>query len=223
MRHVGLIGGIGPAATAFYYRHITRAWADTEPRLELTIVHADSRELVRNMAAEAGGPQAAVFEGLTRRLQAAGAAFVAVTSIAGHFCAREFEAVSPLPVVSILPAVRGALDRLGAERVGILGTRVAMASHLYGALEGLQVLLPEGDDFAGTEREYLAMALAGAASAVHRDYFVRVGRSLRQRGADVILLAGTDLFLAFDGVDPGFATLDCARAHVDLIVRTARE
>ena len=44
--HIGLIGGIGPAATEFYYRHITAAHARAKRPLDLTIVHADAQDLV---------------------------------------------------------------------------------------------------------------------------------------------------------------------------------
>jgi CelD/BcsL family acetyltransferase involved in cellulose biosynthesis len=48
--HVGLIGGIGPAATEFYYRGMTRAFAAAGRKLELTIVNAEVRDMTRTMA-----------------------------------------------------------------------------------------------------------------------------------------------------------------------------
>ena len=44
-----MIGGIGPAATAFYYRGLVRAHAAADRVLELTIVHAQIRDLVRTV------------------------------------------------------------------------------------------------------------------------------------------------------------------------------
>jgi aspartate racemase len=40
--HIGLIGGIGPAATDFYYRRLISTFASKKAALELTIVHADT-------------------------------------------------------------------------------------------------------------------------------------------------------------------------------------
>jgi aspartate racemase len=37
--HIGLIGGIGPAATEFYYRNLVRAHVAANCVLDLTIVH----------------------------------------------------------------------------------------------------------------------------------------------------------------------------------------
>jgi aspartate racemase len=41
------------------------------------------------------------------------------------------------------------------------------------------------------------------------------------RRVEAIVLGGTDLFLASDGEDCGFATLDCARVHVEAILARA--
>jgi aspartate racemase len=43
---IGLIGGIGPAATDFYYRRLISAFAARKTPLELTIVHADTPTLL---------------------------------------------------------------------------------------------------------------------------------------------------------------------------------
>jgi aspartate/glutamate racemase len=39
--HIGLIGGIGPAATHFYYRRLISTFADKRAALELTIKHKE--------------------------------------------------------------------------------------------------------------------------------------------------------------------------------------
>jgi aspartate racemase len=215
--HIGLIGGIGPAATEFYYRHITAAHARAQRRLDLTIVHADAPELVANLRADRRDAQAVAFQRLTWQLQAAGADMVAVTSIAGHFCHREFEALSPLPVLSIIPAVHEALASQGVTRVGLIGTTVAMSTRVYGALDGLDVRVPSGADFEATDREYLGMGTSGAVTPSQRAFFFRIGGELYGDGAEVIVLAGTDLCLVFDGQDCGFPTFDCALAHIGAI------
>ena len=39
--HIGLIGGIGPAATAFYYQRIVQLFALAAVPLDLTIAHTE--------------------------------------------------------------------------------------------------------------------------------------------------------------------------------------
>ena len=218
--HIGLIGGIGPAATEFYYRNLVRAHAAVGRALELTIVQADTRDLIQNMSDGAPDKQAEIFLRLARRLQAAGAEAVAVTSIAGHFCIREFEALSPLPVINAIPAIEAELVNRGLRRVGLLGTRVVMQSRLYGGVAAVDVVAPQGESFDATHNAYLAMAAAGQADDQQRELLFSVGNDLcRKHGAEVVLLAGTDLFLAFDGRECGFTTIDSARVHIDALLR----
>lgn len=217
--HIGLIGGIGPAAAAFYYHHLSIAHLKARRPLELTMVNADAGEMIGNLRAGARDAQAVIFAVLTRRLRAAGADIVVVPSIAGHFCIREFEAISSLPVLSIIPAVRSKLERLGLSRVGLIGTSVAMGSRMYGGLSGFDVLVPAGADFDATDREYLGMATTGGATEQNREFFFRICRDLQRDGAEAVLLAGTDLCLVFDGYDSGVPTVDCALAHVEAITQ----
>jgi aspartate racemase len=215
--HLGLIGGIGPAATEHYYRQLVASHTRAGRRLELTIAHADLNELLRNLRMDARQVQADVFRDIAHRLRAAGADVVGITSMAGHFCVREFEAVSPLPVISALDAIRDELLRRSVRTVGVLGTEAAMTSNLFGGLEGFDVRVPAAEMVGRTDREYIAMARTGRASEVQRAFFIKAGHALHEAGAEVVLLAGTDLFLAFDGRDCGVTTLDCATIHVNAL------
>jgi aspartate racemase len=192
--------------------------------LELTIVHADVRELTRNLASRDAAKQAEIFARLVRRLQAAGAHAAAITSIAGHFCVHELTAVSPLPIVNAIPEIDAAIARKNLKTVGVLGTRTVMESRIYGAIASAQVVLPDGDTLDRVHRSYVEMATAGRVTDAQRQVFFSVGRELcRNHGADGVVLAGTDLFLAFEGQDCGFPVLDCAEVHVDAIYRSSAE
>jgi aspartate racemase len=46
--HIGLIGGIGPAATVVYYQRLCALMRQRQVPLELTIVQADVNTLIRN-------------------------------------------------------------------------------------------------------------------------------------------------------------------------------
>ena len=216
--HIGLIGGIGPAATEFYYRGLVKAYADAGKTMDLTIVHADTRQLLGNMVRGAAGDQADVFLEFTRRLQAAGADAAVVTSLAGHFCIGELEAISPLPIINAIPVLDRHFAQTGHRRIALLGTRTVLESRLYGGVSSVEIVLPQGDDLQATHDNYIGMAMAGAATEKQRDFFLSLGRKLcRDQGADAIALAGTDLFLVFDGSDYGFPVIDCAQVHIDAI------
>jgi aspartate racemase len=215
--HIGLIGGIGPAATEFYYRGLIDRHAASQSTLDLTIAHADVQEMVRNLASGDAKAQATAFERLIRRLAAAGARAAAVTSMGGHFCIRELEQVSPLPLLNALPEVNADIRRRGLSKVGIIGTRMVMDTRLYGSIDRVSVIVPEGDEFEAVQAAYGAMATVGRVTEPQRQIFLDAGRRLCERGAEAVLLGGTDLFLAFQGRTCDFPVIDLADVHVEAI------
>jgi aspartate racemase len=218
--HIGLIGGIGVAATEFYYRGLFDRHASSGTPLDLTIVHADVRELSRNLANRDARKQADTFARLIGRLAAAGAHVAAVTSMGGHFCIRELEAISPLPLLNALPEVDAAIRRRNFKTVGIIGTRMVMETRLYGAITSAAVVVPEGEALDEVHANYVEMAIAGRVTDAQRRAFFTAGERLcRERGAEIVLLGGTDLFLAFQGANCRFPVLDCADVHVEATYR----
>ena len=99
--HIGLIGGIGPAATDFYYRRLISTFASEKIPLELTMVHADTPTLLGHLATNDDVAQVAIYLRLAHRLASAGAECVAVTSIAGHFCIDAFKGTGHDPEIFV--------------------------------------------------------------------------------------------------------------------------
>ncbi len=218
--HIGLIGGIGPAATEFYYRGLVERHAKAGWALELTMVHADVREMARNLMAGEPQRQAEIFAGLIGRLAAAGAQIAAVTSMGGHFCIRELEAISPLPLLNAIPVVDAAIRERGLRTVGIIGTKAVMQTGLYGGITSARIVVPEGEALDQVGSNYVAMAGVGRITDEQRRIFFSAGERLcREQGAEAVLLGGTDLCLAFEGRDCGFPVLDCADVHVEALYR----
>jgi aspartate racemase len=216
--HIGLIAGIGPAATDFYYRGLIERHAAAGIPLELTLAHADVREMARNLNENNPGRQAEIFAGLIERLKKAGAQAAAVTSMGGHFCINELIAISPLPMIHGVKAVADEIARRGLKKIGVLGTRTVMESKLYGSVKSAELIAPEGPALTEVHEAYVGMAGAGRVTAEQREVCFREGRRLvRERGAEAIMLGGTDLFLAFVGHPPDFPLVDCADIHVEAI------
>ena len=220
--HIGLIGGIGPAATDFYYRRLISTFASKKEALELTIVHADTPTLLSNLASNDAAAQVVIYMKLTNRLVAAGAECVVVTSIAGHFCIDAFKAVSPLQVVDMISEVGRAVEKRGLKRIGIIGTRAAMETRFYGGIASAEIIPPSGRDLDDVHEAYVAMAASGVVTEAQRLVFHTVSRKLlKEDGAEAIMLGGTDLALVFSEQDTAFPLVDCAAIHVDAIVRLA--
>ncbi len=221
--HIGLIGGIGVAATVVYYQRLSAAMAARGKPMELTIVHADVQELIRNNLADERDAQAQVYAGLIDRLKAAGADCAAITSLGGHFCYDEAVPLSSLPLVSAVKPLDAYFASQGFGTVGLLGTRIVMQTKLYGQLAQTRAVALE-DEIEVLGQTYQDMAVAGVCSDQDRALFLDAGRRMvDDLNVDTIVLAGTDLNLAFDGRDPGYRVVDALDVHVDVLARLASD
>ncbi|MEX0312148.1 MAG: aspartate/glutamate racemase family protein, partial [Tateyamaria sp.] len=217
--HIGLIGGIGPAATVSYYQRLSSAMRAIGHPLELTIVNADVDTLLANNTAGNKAAQARVYAGLIDRLRAADADCVAITSLGGHFCFDETVPLSSLPLVSAVAPLDAYFASKGMKTVGLLGTGVVMRTRLYGQLEQTEAVVPDAVEPVG--QAYTDMAIAGVCDEAQRAFFIAEGLKLMDAGAEAVILAGTDLNLAFDGREVGYPVVDALDVHVDQLVRLA--
>ncbi len=219
--HIGLVGGIGVAATVVYYQRLAAAVAERGAApLALTIVHGDIQELIRNNLADRREEQARAFLPLVERLKAAGCDCAALTSLGAHFCLEELEALSPLPIVSGVAPLDAWFAERGVRRIGLLGTRVVMRTRLYGQLARTEALALD-DEIDRIGQTYQDVAVAGACTPAQRALLLDAGRRLVEAGAQAVVLAGTDLNLAFDGQDPGYPVIDALDVHVALLADLA--
>lgn len=219
--HIGLIGGIGVAASVVYYQRLAAAVEAKGARLRMTLSHGDIQTLIANNLADQRKPQAEVFARQLEDLRSAGAEVAALTSLGAHFCFEELAAISPLPLVSGVAPLDDYFASQGVSRVGLLGTRVVMRTRLYGQLRRTEAVALD-DDIERLGQNYQEVAVAGRCSQAQRQLFIEAGRRMiEDHGAEAIVLAGTDLNLAFDGQEPGYPVIDALDVHVDLLARLA--
>ena len=219
--HIGLIGGIGVAATIVYYQRLTAAVDRLGGKLELTISHGHLPTLIKYNLADERQPQAEIFAAQVASLKGAGCDCAAISSIGGHFCYDELAAISPLPLVSAIKPLDEYFAGEGIGTVGLLGTRAVMRTGFFGQLHKTRaVALDDEIDVVG--QTYQDIAVSGTCTPEQRAFFLDAGaRLVRERGADAVVLSGTDLNLAFDGTDPGYRVIDALDVHVDILARLA--
>ncbi len=221
--HIGLIGGIGPAALVAYYDRLTRRVRELGHRLDLTIVEADVQELIENIVADRRREQATVYAGLIERLAAAGADCAAITSLGGHFCFAETLPLSRLPLVSAVAPLDAHFAAAGLRRVGLLGTEVVMRTRLYGQLVHTEAVAPI-PNLEAVGQAYQDMATSGHCTAEQRAIVFGAGRQMvEEQGAQAVVLAGTDLGLAFYGHEVGYPVIDALDIHVALLAELATD
>lgn len=218
--HIGLIGGIGPAATVVYYQRLCAEMRERRAPLEVTIVHAQTLDVIARFNADDREGQAQDFARLIRRLKAAGCDCAAITSLGAHFCFAETRALADLPLVSAIDPLDDYFADQGIGCVGLLGTGRVMRTRLYGQLRRTRAIALD-DEIDRLGQTYQDMAVLGQCSPAQREVFLDAGQRLVDQGAEAVVLAGTDLGLAFDGQETPYRVIDALDVHVAILADLA--
>lgn len=216
-RCLGLIGGLGPGATAHYYRQIVAGHEAQGRAARMLIAHADAARVYAAVNAKDYDGLARYLAGFTKEMAAGGAEFTAIVAATPHICAAQFKALSPLPLIDMLTVVADAVRAKGLKRVALLGTRYTLETRLFGQLP--EAIMPKADEIARIGQIYSEL-VAGRGSDADMDELRGFARTFMTRdGAEAVILAGTDLSGVLTQGNCDFPIIDGARAHIDAILK----
>lgn len=201
MEKLGIIGGLGPAATARLFSRIVEYTAVERDQDHLDIVVMNRPSIPDRTAYLLGHPGAASFIGpmreATRELEDAGCAVLATPCNTAH--ARLDEIASSLVAARFLnmPAAAAAFAReLGCGCVGVLATDGALATDVHQnalASEGIEAVVPSE----AVQQQVMSIIYddvkAGRTAAPEK--VENVCRALTDAGCDGIMLGCTELSL----------------------------
>ena len=202
-KSIGILGGMGPLATAdLFQKIISLTAADSDNEHIRVYIDSNSSIPDRTEAILSGGPDPlpAMRDSL-RKLEACGADCVVMPCNTAHYFLPRLQGLTDIPFLSMLEAAAAACRaRFPGETAAVLATRGTLSAGLYqAALEtaGVPCLLP-GE----TERDALMEVIysgvkAGAPPERYRAALLSVLEALSAGGADYFILGCTELPLAF--------------------------
>jgi aspartate racemase len=218
-RCLGLIGGLGPGATIHYYRELIAALESQGRVPRLLVAQADIGRVYAAVAAKDFDGLARYLAGLAANMAAGGAEFTAIVAATPHICAAQLIALSPIPLIDMLAEVATAVRARGFKRVALLGTRFTLETRMFGALGDVEIVMPSAAEIDTIHRNYTDIVAGRATNAQLEELRGLAQTFVARDGAQAVLIAGTDLSGVFTDSNAGFPMLDCARVHIDAIVR----
>jgi aspartate racemase len=219
-RSLGLIGGLGVGATVHYYQSIVEACTTQGLVPKLFIAHADVARVLSSVRDGKLVELAQYLAGFAESLAAAGASIGAIAAITPHICLHDIAQRTRLPLVSLLDETAREIRARGFRRVALFGTRFTIESKFFGALGDVEVVQPSPEEIDYIHRTYIEIVNAGRSSVTHETGLHNLAKTLcRRDNVEAIVLAGTELNLIFNDANTDFPAIDCARAHIDGIIR----
>ena len=198
-KKLGVIGGIGPAATAYFYDLLTcmpNVGTDQE-HLETFIISRpsipDRTAYILDKSAENPIP---MIIGAGRELVGLGADVIAIPCVTSHSFFDELSLGIGVPLINMIQETAESIARTGIKCVGLLATDGTIRSGLFsGELEarGVHTVVP-------SERSQAAvMSLiyddVKANKPVDKGKFTSAADELRANGAEAVVLGCTELSL----------------------------
>ena len=216
-RTIGVIGGMGPAATADFLGRLVAgvdAASDTDhPRV---LVDSNPHVPDRNAAALKGAASPSpVLAAMAAALAAQGAEILAMPCNAAHGWA---DAITAAPFVSMIDAAIAEAMAHQPRCIGVIGVGATLALDLYGKASPVPVL---AGDLAVVQPAVNAIKAGDRSDAVRSQLAGEAAR-LAAAGADVVIAACTEVPLLLGQADVAVPLIDSTAALARATLAAAR-
>lgn len=221
MRLLGVLGGMGWSATAEYYRRLNEG---VDARLgglhgARVLIHSVDFQPVDDAenAGDWDGMARILVEG-AQSLQAGGADGILLAANTMHAVADQISEALDVPFFNIAEATARSVGASRQSTVGLIATATTMAHDFYTRPfeeRGIEVILPLEEERPEVDRMIYEELVHGIIKDTSRKAFRQVMRGMADRGAEGIVLAGTEIGLLLEEDDSPVPLHDTTTIHVE--------
>jgi aspartate racemase len=227
MRTIGILGGMGPAATLdFYGRLIALRGAGSDEEHPPCLLNSATQipDRTNHIVGVGPDPAPALIEGVMV-LEAGGAEFIAIPCNTAHAYLRTMREAVGIPVLDMIAAAVAAVQRdvPDARQVGILATTGTLTTALYDGLlheAGCEPLHPEEADQSNV-MEAIHSIKGGSIGPDAR--LSRAALTMVDRGARAIIMGCTEIPLGLDTEGLPVRVIDATQALAEMTLSLALE
>lgn len=228
MNKIGLIGGTGPESTLIYYKEFIygvqrKVGSSYFPNLTIESLSVFD---VLKFCEEKN------YKGLTEylltginNLAAAGVKYAALTGITPHIVFDRLQALSPIPLVSIIDTACEFSEKRGYKRVMLLGTYPTMTGSFFQNVfskVGIETVTPDEEEMQYIGEKIESELELGIINPDTRKKFLSIAeKSVCGKKAEAIVLGCTELPLIFAETKLSVPYIDVMRVHIDKLTDLA--
>ena len=218
---VGILGGMGPAATIEFFRRLVAATPAAIDQAHLHILidnnpHVPDRSAAIFGQGEDPGPALA---DMARRLESCGADFLTLPCNTGHAFHRAIRDAVSIPFIDMIEET---VRTLHVTRVGLLSTTGTIHTGLYASAcerHGVSLVVPNASD-QELVMDIIRRIKAGGSGTSVREHAARVVASLEAQGAEAVIAGCTEISL-IPGDNMPLPWIDALDCLVEASVRRA--
>lgn len=223
MKKIGLIGGLSPESTLYYYESFVKMCRECfEPGFypDLIIYSLNFREFADHPRGWNG--RAEMLSSAAKSLERAGAEIIGITANTPHIVFPRVRDSVSVPMLSIIDAVGAEAGNRGVKKLLLLGTKTTMSMPFYReALEnmGFTAVIPTEEEMNEVDRIIRKELMFDNTSG--KPYLLSLIEKY-SGVSDAVILGCTELPLALKEGDVEIEVLDSAKIHMRALLDTAR-
>jgi aspartate racemase len=230
MKKIGLIGGMSWESTVDYYKILNREVQKKlgEPHsAEIIMYSVDFAEIEKHQSAGEWSKLSEKMIVIAQKLEAAGADMILIGANTMHQMAPRVQADISIPLLHIADAAAERIEAEAYKKVGLLGTKYTMEGDFYkNRIEekyDIEVIIPEQE-----ARDYIHQVIyqeliSGILKDESREQFKKIINSLKEKGAEGIILGCTEIPLLIKNKDSSLPIFNTTELHAKKAVQFALE
>ena len=223
MKTIGLIGGTGWVSTLEYYRLLNQEVNSRLGGLNAAKCLIYSFNYAEIAALNQENNHAGVLKMVTdaaHKLEMCGVDGIALCANTLHFYADDLQSQITKPIIHIASATADVIKRDGYSAVGLLGTKMTMEENFYKNRlkdSGICTLIPNDRERAFIHRSIFNELLKEIFIDTTKQRFLEIISSLKQQGAEGIVLGCTEIPLLIKQKDVDIPVFNTLEIHVKAI------
>jgi len=221
MNSIGLIGGTSWHSTIVYYRLINELVGEkigTQGNPEL-LIYSINIELMREQNVDKIN---AKYLQVSRSLEKAGAKAIVICANTPHMAYDYVQPKIEIPILHIADATGKEAARLQLKKVGLLGNRPTMTRGFIPDIlkrnYGIETIIPEENELTQSHQYVSKELTQGLFTKEATSFFLEQIQSLKNRGAEGIVLGCTELPILLEKSSAGIPLLATTQLHAQMAV-----
>lgn len=221
---VGILGGIGPEATATLFMKIIKSTPVKKDQDHLRIVIDNNPKIPNRTLAILGRGKSPLkqLQETLHNLEKAGAEIIAMPCNTAHYNYSELQESTNLPIINIISETIAYIRQNfpDIKRVGLLASAGVMEAGIYHKAVGkLELIIPDEN-----EQRIVVKAIHGIKIGTRRkprSNILTIAKALVEKGAEAIIAGCTEIPLVLNQKDLSVPLIDTLQVLASAVVREA--
>lgn len=227
MKTIGLIGGMSWESTVPYYQIINE---EVKNRLgglhsaKIILYSVEFDEIEKCQSRGEWKKSGEILGKAAQGLEAAGADFILICTNTMHKVAPQIASMVHIPIIHIADATAHELQKCHIHKVGLLGTKYTMTQEFYKQKlidKGIDVVIPDEAGIDVLNDIIFHELCVGKIKEESRNKIQKIIDSLKEKGAEGVILGCTEIGLLIHHSDSSLPVFDTTLIHAKCAVEIA--